>query len=73
MKQIIIFSPDEMKQIRSENNMSQSDMCLAMGMSKNSHKLIAKYEQDKGDIVSYHAWESLQAWIKCGVIHLTIR
>jgi transcriptional regulator with XRE-family HTH domain len=73
MKNITIYAPAELKQIRKGNKLSQADMCSAMGMSKNSHKMIGLYEESKGDIVSYHAWETLQAWIECGVIHLTFR
>ena len=40
MRQVNILTPDEVKKIRKEHKLSQSDLCIIMGMSGKSYRKI---------------------------------
>ena len=59
MRQVNIRTPDEVKKIRKEHKLSQSDLCIIMGMSGKSYWKIRLKEQGKKELTDLRYWDKL--------------
>ena len=63
MKTINIYTPDELKELRADYGLTQTDLAKIMGLSPTSYMTITKFEKGWGEIPKLQSWVDLNLWL----------